>query len=43
MDGAEPRRIPAGGRVEVRLSLQSVKIGRTEERGWWRVVRRTFL
>jgi NAD+ kinase len=43
VDGVEPRRVPAGGLVEVRLSKESVKIGRTEEWGWWQVVRRTFL
>jgi NAD+ kinase len=43
MDGAEPREIPAGGTVELRLSDESVKIGRTEDWSWWRAVRRTFL
>src|SRR5215210_1165810 len=43
LDGAEPREIPAGGRVEIRLSRESVKIGRTEDWSWWRAVRRTFL
>jgi NAD+ kinase len=43
LDGAEPREIPAGGRVEIRLSRQTVKIGRTEDWSWWRAVRRTFL
>lgn len=43
LDGAEPREIQAGGRVEVRLSQRSVRIGRTEDWGWWRAVRRTFL
>lgn len=43
LDGAEPRVIPAGGRVEVRLSRESVRIGRTDEWTWWRAVRRTFL
>lgn len=43
LDGAEPREIPAGGRVEIRLSSESVKIGRTEDWSWWRAVRRTFL
>jgi NAD+ kinase len=43
LDGEEPREIPAGGRVEIRLSRESVKIGRTEDWSWWRAVRRTFL
>ena len=43
LDGAEPREIPAGGRVEIRLSRETVKIGRTEDWSWWRAVRRTFL
>ena len=43
LDGEEPREIPAGGRVEIKLSRESVKIGRTEDWSWWRAVRRTFL
>ncbi|HEX6710034.1 MAG TPA: hypothetical protein VF068_06845, partial [Rubrobacter sp.] len=43
LDGAEPREIPAGGRIEIRLSRETVKIGRTEDWSWWRAVRRTFL
>lgn len=43
IDGAEPREIPAGDTVELRLSDESVKIGRTEDWSWWRAVRRTFL
>ncbi|MDP8950328.1 MAG: NAD(+)/NADH kinase, partial [Actinomycetota bacterium] len=43
LDGDEPRGIPAGGRVEIKLSRESVKIGRTEDWSWWRAVRRTFL
>lgn len=43
LDGAEPREIPAGGRIEIRLSRESVRIGRTEEWTWWQAVRRTFL
>jgi NAD+ kinase len=43
LDGDEPREIPAGGRIEIRLSRESVKIGRTEDWSWWRAVRRTFL
>jgi NAD+ kinase len=43
LDGDEPRKISAGGRVEIKLSTESVKIGRTEDWSWWRAVRRTFL
>jgi NAD+ kinase len=43
LDGDEPREISAGGRIEIRLSHESVKIGRTEDWSWWRAVRRTFL
>lgn len=43
LDGDEPREIPAGGRIEIKLSTESVKIGRTEDWSWWRAVRRTFL
>jgi NAD+ kinase len=43
LDGAEPREIPAGGRVQIKLSGESVRIGRTEDWSWWRAVRRTFL
>lgn len=43
LDGEEPREILAGGRVEIKLSRESVKIGRTEDWSWWRAVRRTFL
>jgi NAD+ kinase len=43
LDGDEPREIPAGGHIEIRLSKESVKIGRTEDWSWWRAVRRTFL
>jgi NAD+ kinase len=43
LDGAEPREIPAGGKVEIRLSHESIKIGRTDGWSWWRAVRRTFL
>ena len=43
LDGAEPRKIPPGGQVEIRLSQRSVRIGRTEDWSWWRAVRRTFL
>ncbi len=43
LDGDEPREIPAGGRMEIKLSRESVKIGRTEDWSWWRAVRRTFL
>jgi NAD+ kinase len=43
LDGAEPREIMANGWVEIRLSSESVRIGRTEDWSWWRAVRRTFL
>ncbi|MCA1687530.1 MAG: NAD(+)/NADH kinase [Actinobacteria bacterium] len=43
LDGDEPREILAGGRIEIKLSRESVKIGRTEDWSWWRAVRRTFL
>jgi NAD+ kinase len=43
LDGEEPRGIPARGRMEIKLSRESVKIGRTEDWSWWRAVRRTFL
>ena len=43
LDGDEPREIPGGGRIEIRLSREGVKIGRTEDWSWWRAVRRTFL
>ena len=34
---------PEGTTVELRLSEESVRIGRTEDWSWWRAVRRTFL
>lgn len=43
IDGNEPREMGAGGEIEVRLSQESVRIGRTGEWSWWRAVRRTFL
>jgi NAD+ kinase len=43
LDGDEPREMPAGARVEIKLSSENVKIGRTEDWSWWRAVRRTFL
>lgn len=43
LDGGEPLEIEAGGKVEIRLSRESVRIGRTEEWTWWQAVRRTFL
>jgi NAD+ kinase len=43
VDGAEPREIPAGGSVQIRLSRESVRIGRTDEWTWWQAVRKTFL
>jgi NAD+ kinase len=43
LDGDDPREIAAGGHIEIKLSRESVKIGRTEDWSWWRAVRRTFL
>ena len=43
LDGDDPREVPADGRIEISLSCQSVRIGRTEDWSWWRAVRRTFL
>ncbi len=31
------------GRIEIGLSHESVRIGRTDDWSWWRAVRRTFL
>ncbi len=43
IDGDEPREIPTGGWIRIKLSEKSVKIGRTSDWTWWRAVRRTFL
>jgi NAD+ kinase len=43
LDGDEPREMPEGGHIEIRLSKESVKIGRTDDWSWWQAVRRTFL
>lgn len=43
LDGNEPRELHEGDIVRVRLSDESVRIGRTDEWTWWRAVRRTFL
>jgi len=43
LDGDDPREVPEGGKIEIRLSPKSVRIGRTEDWSWWRAVRRTFL
>ncbi|MGI8649934.1 MAG: NAD(+)/NADH kinase [Rubrobacter sp.] len=43
LDGNEPRDLVAGDVVRVRISAESVKIGRTDEWTWWRAVRKTFL
>ncbi len=43
LDGDEPREMPEGEQIEIRLSEESVKIGRTDDWSWWRAVRRTFL
>ncbi len=43
LDGDDPREVPEGEKVEIRLSSKSVRIGRTDDWSWWRAVRRTFL
>lgn len=43
LDGEEPRELDPGSVVEIGLSHESIKIGRTDEWSWWRAVRRTFL
>jgi NAD+ kinase len=43
LDGDDPREVPSDGKIEIGLSRQSVRIGRTEDWSWWRAVRRTFL
>jgi NAD+ kinase len=43
IDGNEPLQIPEGERIEIGLSRETVRIGRTDEWTWWRAVRRTFL
>lgn len=43
LDGGDPRELRAGDVVRIRLSGESVRIGRTDEWTWWRAVRRTFL
>lgn len=43
IDGGDPLNVCAGGKVEVRLSKESVRIGRTDEWTWWKAIRRTFL
>lgn len=43
IDGDDPEEVPDGGRVTVGLSRRSVRIGRTDEWGPWRAVRKTFL
>jgi NAD+ kinase len=43
LDGDEPREMFEGEQIEIRLSKESVKIGRTDDWSWWRAVRRTFL
>ncbi|WP_162924535.1 NAD(+)/NADH kinase [Rubrobacter indicoceani] len=43
IDGGEPVELTAGDVVRVRISAESVRIGRTEEWTWWRAVRKTFL
>jgi NAD+ kinase len=43
IDGGEPREVSEGDRIKIKLSDESVRIGRTDEWSWWRAVRRTFL
>lgn len=43
LDGDEPEELPVGSTVEIGLSSESVRIGRTDGWSWWRAVRRTFL
>ncbi len=43
LDGGDPRGVEEGGKIEIRLSPKSVRIGRTDDWSWWRAVRRTFL
>jgi NAD+ kinase len=43
VDGADPEEVPDGGRVIVGLSRESVRIGRTDEWGPWRALKKTFL
>ena len=43
LDGGDPREVAEGGKIEIRLSRSSVRIGRTDDWSWWRAVRRTFL
>jgi NAD+ kinase len=43
LDGGDIEELRSGDVVEIRLSEESVKIGRTDEWTWWRAVRRTFL
>ena len=43
IDGGDPRPVPEGEKIKIRLSKESVRIGRTDEWTWWRAVRRTFL
>jgi len=43
IDGADPEEVPDEGRIILGLSPRSVRIGRTDEWGPWRAVRRTFL
>jgi NAD+ kinase len=43
IDGGDPEEVAVGSRVEIGLSSESVRIGRTDGWSWWRAVRRTFL
>ena len=43
LDGNGVRELEAGDGIRIKLSGESVRIGRTDEWTWWRAVRRTFL
>lgn len=43
IDGGDPEEVAVGSSVEIGLSSESVRIGRTDGWSWWRAVRRTFL
>lgn len=43
LDGIEPQVLVPGDTVQVKLSEERVKIGRTHRWSWWKAVRRTFL
>lgn len=43
LDGADPVDVAEGAKIQIKLSHESVRIGRTDGWSWWRAVRRTFL